>query len=110
MVKFFEGLPLFPSRCVLLATRSALSYCARAHAFLVGRGPARFVAADLVDGILHEPLHMEAVEDDLRLGRALGHRLDVRARHVDRDGLELRAPRGAELVEEGLSVSAFLPG
>lgn len=31
MVKLFEGLPLFPSTTVLVATGLALSYCARAH-------------------------------------------------------------------------------
>ncbi|MCC6784103.1 MAG: hypothetical protein IT457_14770 [Planctomycetes bacterium] len=34
MVKFFEGLPLFPSRCVLTLRGSALDYCAPAHAVL----------------------------------------------------------------------------
>jgi hypothetical protein len=33
MVKFFEGLPLFPSASVLVAAGLALSYCARAHAW-----------------------------------------------------------------------------
>src|SRR5438477_8636866 len=32
MVKFFEGLPLFPSRCVLTPLAIALEYCAPAHA------------------------------------------------------------------------------
>jgi len=32
MVKFFEGLPLFPSRCVLTPRALALEYCAPAHA------------------------------------------------------------------------------
>jgi hypothetical protein len=33
MVKFFEGLPLFPSKNALKLRVSALVYCARAHAF-----------------------------------------------------------------------------
>jgi len=32
MVKFFEGLPLFPSKNALKLRVSALVYCARAHA------------------------------------------------------------------------------
>ena len=47
-------------------------------------------------------LHVKAVEDELRVGRGLGHRLDVRAGHVDGHGMELGDARVTELGEERL--------
>ncbi len=43
---------------------------------------------------------MELVEHDPRLRGRVGDRLDIGGRHVDRHGLKLGAPRGAERVEE----------
>jgi hypothetical protein len=57
---------------------------------------------------LHEPLDVEAVEDERCLGHSVGDGLDVRRGHVDGDRLELRAPRGAELVEERLECLGIL--
>src|SRR5690606_33632171 len=70
-------------------------------ALLAGRS-TNLITADFVDGILNEPLDVEAIEDERRLGDPVGDGLDVRGGHVDGDRLEFRAPLGAELVEERL--------
>src|SRR5213078_3054022 len=54
-------------------------------ALLFGGRSTDLVATNLVDGILREALHMKSVEDDLRLRRRFGDRLDVRRGHVDGD-------------------------
>ena len=58
------------------------------------------VSAGLVQRVLNEPLHMEAIEDHARLGHVLLDRLDERTRHVDGDRLELRGPFGPQSLEE----------
>src|SRR5213078_2346138 len=71
-------------------------------ALLFGGRSTDLVATNLVDGILREALHMKSVEDDLRLRRRFGDRLDVRRGHVDGDGFQLGSSLGAQLGEERL--------
>ena len=49
MVKFFEGLLLFPSKTALAIGRSALSYCARAQP--IGLGSVDEMLGDLAEGL-----------------------------------------------------------
>ncbi len=58
-------------------------------------------APHLVERVLGEALDVEPVEHDLRLGRGLGHGLDVRGGHVDGHGFELGDAGRAELGEQG---------
>ena len=54
---------------------------------------------------------MKPVEDDLRLRRRVGDRLDIRRGHVDGDGFQLGSSLGSQLGEERLEcigVLAFL--
>lgn len=59
------------------------------------------VAADLIDGALREPDHVEGVKADLGLRCVLADRLLIAAAHVDRDRPD-RLLALAELVEEAL--------
>jgi len=59
-----------------------------------------FRTPDLVDGILHDSLYMEAVEDEGCLGHARADGLDVGRGHVERGGLDAGSTFGTEVVEE----------
>lgn len=63
---------------------------------------AHLFAPHFVDGVAGEPLDLEAVEDDLRLRRAILQDGDVGLRHVDRRGRDPRAPVRTQLREEAL--------
>jgi hypothetical protein len=58
---------------------------------------------------VYESLHVEAIEDERRVGDRLLDRLDVRAGHVDRDRLDLRRTLGSEGFKEGFEGIGALP-
>jgi hypothetical protein len=57
-------------------------------------------AAHLVECIVHEPLHVEAIENERRSRRVGLHRLDVRLGHVEGDGQQALTAFGPQLCEE----------
>jgi len=70
--------------------------------FLVGGvGLPHFLASDLIDRVVSEALDVEPVEDELGVGTRFRDGLDVGAAEVERDGFELGAAFGAEMLEEG---------
>ena len=69
---------------------------------LFGRGRPNLVTARLVQRILDQALHVEAIEHEPSVRDLVLDDTDVGLRHVDRHALDRRAPLGPQLIEEGL--------
>ena len=76
---------------------------------LLARARAHLVAARLVQGVLDQSLHVEAIEHEPRLWDHLLDDADVGIRHVNGHALDRCAPLRSQFLEEGTQGLGILP-